>query len=365
VNPARREPLLWLQLLGLAALPLEALLLILVLAGTDPGPFPGFERVLAWALGALAPAVLFWRLPPDLWSLLLVQVPLRGRRPEQMRLSALQTALSLRVIAASGAALLLPLLWRLDAGAGLAWAWSPLSASPRLVVLLVSVPLLALMQWQWHQVIQALLLFTRPAALVDETLPLTQVQAAENRLNLGIPLLLLPPLAIEAPAPRAERTPEPEPQAESGSPRSAGGTDAVATANAATEPAPDADAKQSPVSVAEWSEADEGMPEVEESPTTQAAEATIAEVTTPTAGDAAIEAAVEAIADDVIEAPVDVESDQPAPVEPQSEQAISADADSDAQADAYADLGDLIVDAGVAVSPEQSTEEHERSNLDP
>ena len=367
MNPARREPLLWLQLLGLAALPLEALLLILVLAGADPGPFPGFERVLAWALGALAPAVLFWRLPPDLWSLLLVQVPLRGRRPEQMRLSALQTALSLRVIAASGAALLLPLLWRLDAGAGLAWAWSPLSASPRLVVLLVSVPLLALMQWQWHQVIQALLLFTRPAALVDETLPLTQVQAAENRLNLGIPLLLLPPLAIEAPAPRAERTPEPEPQAESGSPRSAGGTDAVATANAATEPEPDEDAdakaKQSPVSVAEWSEADEGMPEVEETLTTQAAEATIAEVTTPTAGDAAIEAAVEAVADDVIEAPVDVEADQPAPVEPQSEQAISANADGDA--DAYADLGDLIVEAGVAVSPEQSTEEHERSNLDP
>jgi hypothetical protein len=233
------------------------------------------------------------------------------------------------------------------------------------VVLLVSVPLLALMQWQWHQVIQALLLFTRPAALVDETLPLTQVQAAENRLNLGIPLLLLPPLAIEAPAPRAERTPEPEPQAESGSPRSAGGTDAVATANAATEPEPDEDAdakaKQSPVSVAEWSEADEGMPEVEETLTTQAAEATIAEVTTPTAGDAAIEAAVEAVADDVIEAPVDVESDQPAPVEPQSEQAISADADGDADAD----LGDLIVEAGVAVSPEQSTEEHERSNLDP
>ena len=367
MNPARREPLLWLQLLGLAALPLEALLLLLVLAGADPGPFPGFERVLAWALGALAPAVLFWRLPPDLWSLLLVQVPLRGRRPEQMRLSALQTALPLRVIAASGAALLLPLLWRLDAGAGLAWAWSPLSASPRLVVLLVSVPLLALMQWQWHQLIQALWLFTRPAALVDETLPLTQVQAAESRLNLGIPLLLLPPLAIEAPAPRAERTPEPEPQpgpeAEAGSPRSAGGTDADAAANAATEPEPDADAdaKQSPVSVAEWSEADEGIPEVEETPTTQVEEATIAEVTTPTAGDAAIEAADETVADDVIEAPVDVEADQPAPVEPQSEQAIGADADGDADAD----LGDLIVDAGVAVSPEQSTEEHERSNLDP
>lgn len=196
MNPARREPLLWLQLLGLAALPLEALLLLLVLAGADPGVFPGFERVLAWALGALTPAALFWRLPPDLWSLLLLQVPLRGRRPEQLRLSALQGATPLRVLAAAGAALLLPLLWWADASAGLAWAWSPLSASPRLVVLLVSLPILALMQWQWHQLIQALWMLTRPAALVAETLPLTQVQAAETRLNLGLPLLLLPPLGV-------------------------------------------------------------------------------------------------------------------------------------------------------------------------
>jgi len=220
VNPARREPLLWLQLLGLAALPLEALLLLMVLAGADPGPLPGFERVLAWALGALAPAVLFWRLPPDLWSLLLLQVPLRGRRPEQLRLSALQTALPLKLLAASGAALLLPLVWLMDAKAGLAWAWSPLSASPRLVVLLVSLPLLALMQWHWHQLMQTLWLFARPSAEVEQTLPLTQAQAADDRLNLGLPLLLLPPLEMATPAPqpepstKAEPAPEPSPQPE-------------------------------------------------------------------------------------------------------------------------------------------------------
>lgn len=283
MNPARREPLLWLQLLGLAALPLEALLLILVLAGADPGPFPGFERVLAWALGALAPAVLFWRLPPDLWSLVLVQVPLRGRRSEQFRLSALQTALPLRLLAASGAALLLPLLWRLDASAGLAWTWSPLSASPRLVVLILSVPLLALMQWQWHQLIQTLWLFTRPGALVNETLPLTQAQAAESRLNLGLPLLLLPPLAIETPAARTERTPQPEPEPE---------TEA--------EPASFPSSAETDMS-AETAEAASDTPQID-------------------------------------------------PVPP-------------AEADAGSD--DLIVDAGVAVSPEQPSEEHERTNLDP
>ena len=89
-NPARREPLLWLQLLGLAALPLEVAGLLLVLAGADPGPLPGIERLFCWALGAVAPALLFWRLPPDLWSLLLLQVPLRGRRGDQLRLSALR-----------------------------------------------------------------------------------------------------------------------------------------------------------------------------------------------------------------------------------------------------------------------------------
>jgi hypothetical protein len=200
-------------------LPLEALLLLLVLAGADPGPFPSFERVLAWALGALAPAALFWRLPPDLWSLLLVQVPLRGRRPEQLRLSALQGSLPLKLLSAGGAVLLLPLLWWADASAGLAWAWSPLSASPRLVVLLVSVQLLALMLWQWQQLIQALWMLTRSATLVEQTLPLTQAVAAESRLNAGLPLLLLPPLDVAAPAaatatPQAAPRPTPDPQPE-------------------------------------------------------------------------------------------------------------------------------------------------------
>ncbi|MFM2173876.1 MAG: hypothetical protein RLZZ54_1803 [Cyanobacteriota bacterium] len=339
MNPECREPLLWLQLLGLPALPLEALLLILVLAGADPGPFPGFERVLAWALGALAPAVLFWRLPPDLWSLLLVQVPLRGRRPEQLRLSALQGALPVRVIAAAGAALLLPLLWQLDAGAGLAWAWSPLSASPRLVVLLVSVPLLALMQWQWHQLVQALWLFTRPTSLVDETLPLTQAQAAESRLNLGVPLLLLPPLAIEQPAARAERTPEP-PARQVPEPA----TEAQAELKTEQEPDPEAEAPapaEPPAPNEATDEAaaalgkDRSDPDPTESPGTASelndtgTNGAVAEATTPAEEETATETETEA--------------------------ADEGDANSD----------DLVVDAGVAVTPEQTTEEDKRANLDP
>ena len=199
-NPARREPLLWLQLLGAAALPLEVAALMLVLAGADPGPLPGLDRLFCWVIGALGPAVLFWRLQPDLWSLLLLQVPLRGRRSDQLRLSALQDALPLKLLGAAGAVLLLPLLWWCDQHAGLAWAWSPLGSSPRLVVLLVAAALLALMLWQWQQIMQSLWLLSRPASLVQQTLPLSSSEAAERRLNLGLPLLLLDPILVAAAA---------------------------------------------------------------------------------------------------------------------------------------------------------------------
>nr|WP_303246096.1 low-complexity tail membrane protein [Synechococcus sp. HK05] len=294
--------MLWLQLLGLAALPLEALLLLLVLAGADPGPFPGFERVLAWALGALAPAVLFWRFPPDLWSLLLLQVPLRGRRPEQLRLSALQGVLPLKLLSAAGAVLLLPLLWWADASAGLAWAWSPLSASPRLVVLLVSVPLLALMLWQWQQLIQAVWMLTRPASLVEQTLPLTQAVAADTRLNAGLPLLLLPPLAMDAASESPAEPPQPEPS--------------VAVDQDAADPS-------EPVPAAEPESEPEAHPEAEP---IEASQPEPAEHSEPTE-----------------------ESVETAP-EPPDDPAAASDA--------------AVVDAGVAVTPEQATEEHQGPNLD-
>jgi hypothetical protein len=179
----------------------------------------------------------------------------------------------------------------MDTSAGLAWAWSPLSASPRLVVLLVSLPLVALMQWHWHQLIQTLWLFTRPAALLEQTLPLTQAQAAESRLNLGLPLLLLAPLAIEAPAAKPEPAPAPEPEPKP---------------KPLTEPADEASKESEKLSITEE---------------------TALEVTEP------IEEA------------------------PDEAQAI--------EAEPSADSGDLIVDTGVTVAPEEPTEEHESANLDP
>jgi hypothetical protein len=179
----------------LSLLPLEALLVLLVLAGSDPGALPGLERLLAWSIGGLAPAVLLWRRPADIWSLLLVQTPAKGRRELQRRLSALQASPVLRIGLTVGAALLLVLLWWLDARSALASALAPLPEALRLVDLLLSAPLLALMLWQWQQGLQALWLLSRSPEQIAATTPLETAVLAQCRLSLGLPLLLPEPLA--------------------------------------------------------------------------------------------------------------------------------------------------------------------------
>jgi hypothetical protein len=190
----RLEPLLWLQLIGLGALPLESLLLLLVLAGNDPGPVPELERLFCWSLGAVGPLLLLWRRPADPWSLLFVQTPLRGRRELQQRLSALQEATALRVALAVGAAGELPLLWWLDRHAAVAGALTPFGGTPRLLDLLAASLLLALMLWHWQQGLQALWLLTRGGESLAGVTPLGIEQLEQQRLCLGLPLLLPDPL---------------------------------------------------------------------------------------------------------------------------------------------------------------------------
>ena len=190
----RLEPLLWLQLLGIGAIPAEGLGLLLLLGSVDPGPLPGLERLLIWALGVLAPAMLLWRRPADCWSLLLFQAPLRGRRDQQRRLSRLQEAPALRVALGAGAALLLPAIWILDQAGGLANGFSPLTGTSRLEVLLLSIPLLAVIIWQWQQVLQALWLLSRSREAVLQAVPLTLEELEQTRLSVGLPVLLIAPL---------------------------------------------------------------------------------------------------------------------------------------------------------------------------
>lgn len=180
-------------------MPLELLLILLLLAGADPGPVPALERLLAWGLGALGPALLLWRYPADPFSLLFAQVPLRARSSEQRRLSAWQSGITPRLLVISGAGLLLVAFWWLDANAALAGPLAPLPAANRLVLLLLSIPLLALLLWQWQQLGQALVLLTLSPARLESISPLSQQQLQEQRLCLGLPLLLLSPFVVESP----------------------------------------------------------------------------------------------------------------------------------------------------------------------
>ena len=185
---------MWLQCLALGAIPLELLVLRLVLAGSDLGPFPALERLLTWGIGALAPAFLLWRRSPDWGSLLLLRLPLADRTKRQRQLSAAQTTLPLKLLGSAGVVPLLLLLWWIDASALLVADLSPLQHGSRLESLLIAAPLLALLLWQWHQLIQASWLLTRDNDALDRLTPLSEAELQQTTLSLGLSLLRLPDL---------------------------------------------------------------------------------------------------------------------------------------------------------------------------
>jgi hypothetical protein len=98
---------------------------------------------------------------------------------------------------AGGAALGLPLLWWIDRQAAVASPVSPFSSCPRLVALLLAALLLAVMLWQWQQLVQSLWLLSRKAETVAGTPPLSLAELEQQRLCLGLPLLLPDPLKLE------------------------------------------------------------------------------------------------------------------------------------------------------------------------
>ena len=218
----RREPLLWLQCLAIGAIPLELLLIRVLLAGADPGPVPLLERLLLWGVAVLAPAVALWRRPADWGSLLLLRSPVASRSQEQLHYSAMQGGLGIKVGLAVVTVVLLPLLWWLDESAGLLQEFSPLQDQSRLVSLLLSAPGLALVVWQAQQLLQALLLLSR--GTVDETPEASWdcQRINSERSSFGLQLLQLQPLMWPEAMPKTDigSTPEPAPTA-------AGTTDTV------------------------------------------------------------------------------------------------------------------------------------------
>ena len=203
MNP-RSEPLLWVQLISLGAVPLELLLLVLVLAGSDPGPLPQLERVLAWALGALAPALLLWRQGADPRSLLLITAAVPLEPGLAARLRQQQGSLLPKVLFGAGVVALLPLVGWMDTHAALAGNFSPLQDGARLSALLLCVVLLALMVWQWHQLVQAGWLLWAAGGPEGGGTPDSATRPHLDPNNPGLPLLLLSPLVF--PQPAADRT---------------------------------------------------------------------------------------------------------------------------------------------------------------
>ena len=218
----RREPLLWLQCLAIGAIPLELLLIRVLLAGADPGPVPLLERLLLWAVAVLAPAVALWRRPADWGSLLLVRIPTEIRTEQQKQLSDRQWGLINKVVLIVIAVGLLPLTWWLDESAGLVQELSPVQDRSRLVTLLLSTPLLALVVWQVQQLVQAILLLSGAELNDESTEPWDSQRLKNDRSSFGLQLLRIPLLSWPDSGLNHEMTdtsePEPPPKTETVSP---------------------------------------------------------------------------------------------------------------------------------------------------
>ena len=206
--------MLWLQCLALGAIPLELLLIRLVLAGADPGPVPPVERLLVWAIGVLAPAAALWKRPADWGSLLVVRVPLKERDQEQQALSAKPGGLISRTSVAVAAIGFLPLLWWLDDSAVLASEFSPVLGQSRLVTLLISIPVLALMVWQVQQLSQTLGWLLPNQDQPDQAAsPQNSAATDQQHTSFGLQILRLNRLSwpAQAPKPAPRPTPTSEP----------------------------------------------------------------------------------------------------------------------------------------------------------
>jgi hypothetical protein len=186
---------------------LELLLLRLVLAGSDLGPVPGLERILVWAIGALAPAVLFWKRQADWGSLLFLRLPLRGRSQVQHQLSRDLQTLPVRLIAAAGVLPLLIVLWWIDASALLVADLTPFSTGSRLGSLLLATPLLAVLLWQWQQLVQALWLLLQPNSVASSIAEVESPHPGlqDSCLSLGLAVLQLQPLDWTTPPQSREK----------------------------------------------------------------------------------------------------------------------------------------------------------------
>lgn len=176
------------------------MLIRLLLAGADPGPIPGVERLLLWGIGVVAPAIALWKRPADWASLLVVRQKLSSRDRDQLQLSAAQQGpIGLISLVVASLALGLLIGW-LDDSAVLTAEFSPVLGQSRLETLLLCIPVLALIVWQVQQLAQAgsLLLGLGKTESASKAIFTTEM-LRQQRTSLGLQLLQLPRLSWPAP----------------------------------------------------------------------------------------------------------------------------------------------------------------------
>ena len=373
---SRREPLLWLQLMALAVIPLELELLRLVLAGPAFGPAPALERLLIWGLAVVAPGALLWRRAPDWASLLLVRIPAAKRNADQRRLSAVQQPLGLKAALVIGIALLLPLFWWIDRSALLVVDFSPTSDSSRLTALLIAAPLLALMLWQWQQLVQSIWLLTRSDQTFAGLTPINPADLQVNHLSLGLGLLQLPPLEWE-------RTEEPrQPTERAASDRSNAETKQSASVSALGSPSkpaesasgkvlPETDIDECEVIQAEEQEADDA----EASADSEVVKAELKPLENPSYQDGGEQGNADKTEPDsgaetgqpsVLSALDSGPSSQPAPAEEAADDLdLPEESFSESEVSSVESSDDAAsVTAAVSIEPEQPAEKQHSTNLD-
>ncbi len=180
-----REPILWIQLLAIGTIPLEALLLKIILAGAPLGALVLLQRIIIAFVAIASPTIVLCKRPADWGSLLFCKLPLKSRSVIQHQISSLQSHPFPSAIFGIGGILGIWGFWSIDESSVLLYGISPFQNLPRFLTLLFSIPILLLIIWQWNQLCQSLWLITRSEERLQKCKFMENKDILKNRFSIG------------------------------------------------------------------------------------------------------------------------------------------------------------------------------------
>ncbi len=181
-----KEPILWIQLLGIGTIPLEFLLLKLILAGSPLGPVPLLQRIIIAVIAIIIPTISLYKRPADWSSFLLFKLPLKGRSVCQYQISSLQLNTLPKLLFILGVIVITFFFWSVDDSAFILASISPLRNQPKITNILLSISLLSLIVWQWHQVVNSIWLLTRSQDDLNKATYITQEKLLTRQSCFGL-----------------------------------------------------------------------------------------------------------------------------------------------------------------------------------